>query len=166
MKRKQLAISFISILLITLLAACGDSDSSSETENGNDQEESSTAQENNGGDSAADKEEEAAVTEEQASQTSETFITHLDDGDFDEAESLFDETMASEITAADLETIWTDLETEFGEFTGFDYVEDQQVDEYHTFIYEGTFDDQPFVLNVSINGNNEVGGFYIQPSEA
>lgn len=157
MKTKQLTISLIFILLM-MLAACGDSDSTPETDKDDVQGEASSNQENN-------EKEEAGMTSEEASQTSEAFLTHLEDGNIDEAEALFDEVMASEITAADLEAIWNDLETEFGEFTGFDYVDDQQVDGYDSFIYEGMFGDQTVILNVSINSNNEVGGFFIRPAE-
>jgi len=166
MKGKPLTISSLSILLMILLAACGNSDSSPETDNDTSQEETSAGQENNEDEEAYEIEEEVTITAEEASQAPESFLTYLDEGDFDEAEALLDEIMASEISSMELEAIWTQLETEFGEFTGFDYVDNQQIEGYYSFIYEGTFGDHTIILNISINGNtNEVSGFFIQPPE-
>ncbi|WP_339179838.1 DUF3887 domain-containing protein [Oceanobacillus sp. FSL W7-1293] len=166
MKGKHLTISILSILLMILLAACGGSDSSPETDNDTAQEETSAGQENNENEEAYEIEEEVTITAEEASQASEAFLTYLDEGDFDEAEALLDEIMASEISSMELEAIWTQLETEFGEFTGFDYVENQQIEGYYSFIYESTFGDHIVILNLTMNGNtSEVSGFFIRPPE-
>lgn len=162
MKLKQLSILLTSILLITILAACGSSDSSPETDNDNSQEETQTDQKEAEEEETADNEDTASITSEEASETAEAFLTLVADEDFEGATALFDDTMASEVTAADLEEIWDQLTTDFGEFAGYDYVDEQQVDGYYSLLYEGAFNNQPVVLNVSVNGNNEVGGFFIQ----
>lgn len=161
MKLKQLAVLLASILLITILAACGNSDSSPETDNDNSQEDTQTNQEETE-EETTDNEDTASITSEEASETAEAFLTLVADEDFEGAAALFDDTMASEVTAADLEEIWNQLTTDFGEFAGYDYVDEQEVDGYYSMLYEGAFNNQPVVLNVSVNGNNEVGGFFIQ----
>ncbi|GGP07409.1 DUF3887 domain-containing protein [Oceanobacillus neutriphilus] len=161
MKLKQLAVLLTSILLITLLAACGNSDSPSE-ETDNNQEDTQTNQEKPEEEETTDNEDTASITSEEASETAEAFLTLVADEDFEGATALFDDTMASEVTAADLEEIWDQLTTDFGEFAGYDYVDEQEVDGYYSILYEGAFNNQPVVLNVSVNGNNEVGGFFIQ----
>ncbi|GIO24181.1 DUF3887 domain-containing protein [Oceanobacillus sp. J11TS1] len=162
MKLKKLIILCTTILSITVLVACGNSDSSSETDNANNEEDTTTKEENKAQEENADEEDTVSITPEEASKTAEEFLTLVADEEFAQAEALFDDRMASEITAQDLEALWSQLVTDFGEFNGFDYVEEQEIDGYHSFIYESSFGEQPFILNVSINGKNEVGGFYIQ----
>ncbi|WP_179134469.1 DUF3887 domain-containing protein [Oceanobacillus timonensis] len=152
MNVKAFMIAIIAMFAMTFLAACGDTNTSSEDDNANNQEET-------------DSDDTIPITLEEASETSETFLTHIRDGDYDEAEALYDETMATEMASGDLEAIWDEMETAFGAFTGFDYVDEQQADASYSFIYEGAFGDQSTILNVSINSNKEVAGFYIRPLE-
>ncbi|GEN87728.1 DUF3887 domain-containing protein [Oceanobacillus sojae] len=162
MKLKQLIILLTSFLLIIVLAACGNSDSPSETDNDNSPEDTQTNQEETEEEETTGNEDTASITSKEASETAEAFLTLVADEDFEGAAALFDDTMASEVTAADLEEIWDQLTTDFGKFAGYDYVDEQQVDGYYSILYEGAFNNQPVVLNVSVNGNNEVGGFFIQ----
>ncbi|MFD1065606.1 DUF3887 domain-containing protein [Oceanobacillus locisalsi] len=163
MKIKLFLLAGIVLLLIPFLAACGDTDSASESDNNNNQEEASTTEADNSEENGSDNS--ISITSEEASETSEKFLTLVSEGNYEEAEALYDEVMETEMAAGDLEAIWNEMETEFGAFTGFDYVDEQQADAYYTFIYEGAFGDQSTVFTVSINDNHEVAGFYIRPSQ-
>lgn len=156
---KQFAILFSSMLLLMVLAACGNSDSSSDADSGNNDEDTSTKETSNEEEDTADNKE---ITSEEASQTAEEFLTLLGKEAFSQSEALLNDMMVNEITAVELEEIWNQLLTDFGEFNGVDFVEEQEIDGYYSFIYEGAFGEQPVVFNVSIDRNNEIAGFYIQ----
>ncbi|MGN8646657.1 DUF3887 domain-containing protein [Gracilibacillus sp. HCP3S3_G5_1] len=150
MKKFQ-SIVGVMIAGLILLAGCNQSDESEEEpldQNQVEQKEEGQSAESNESD--------------QIVGIAETFIDQLNEGKFDEATENFDETMAEQLTADDLEAIWNDLNSQLGDFIDQEFNTIEEVDGYQVVLTTGIFNNDDVTFQVTLNENQQISGFYIQ----
>lgn len=91
-----------------------------------------------------------------------TFIDELNEGNYEEATGNFDETMNEQVGAADLEEIWTDLNSQLGDFIDQEYNKTEEADGYQVVFITGTFNDADVTFQVTFDENEQIAGFFVQ----
>ncbi|MCF3943753.1 DUF3887 domain-containing protein [Oceanobacillus alkalisoli] len=149
MKRFR-TVMFLSIVAILFLAGC----SRGEEAEGPVDEDTVQPEEQVTDESAnATTDETVAVAEE--------FIVQLSEGQYAEATENFDDTMAEQIGAEELQELWGSLEEQLGEFIASEYDQTESGDGYEVILIKGVFNDADATFQVTINENMEIAGFYI-----
>ncbi|GEM_PF-1276795 len=91
-----------------------------------------------------------------------TFIDELNEGNYEEATENFDETMNEQVGAADLEEIWTDLNSQLGDFIDQEYNKTEEADGYQVVFITGIFNDADVTFQVTFDENEQIAGFFVQ----
>ncbi len=91
-----------------------------------------------------------------------TFIDELNEGNYEEATGNFDETMNEQVGAADLKEIWTDLNSQLGDFIDQEYNKTEEADGYQVVFITGTFNDADVTFQVTFDENEQIAGFFVQ----
>lgn len=103
---------------------------------------------------------------EELVETAESFIDHLDAGNYEEAYEYFDETMAAELQPDVLEEVWETAAGQLGGFIDHNYnrVIDRNTEagNYQVVLMDGLFEASEMVFQISFNEENEIAGFFIQ----
>lgn len=93
----------------------------------------------------------------------EEFIGQLNEGQYEEATEKFDETMREQLGPEELEELWISLEDQLGELVDYEYDRTETVDGgYEVILINGVFHDADATFQVTVDGNEEIAGFYIQ----
>ncbi|GGN64775.1 MULTISPECIES: DUF3887 domain-containing protein [Oceanobacillus] len=152
MKKLQV-VSFLLIAAILFLAGCSGGKNTEESvetpEEGIEPAEEQTTDENGDG------------TRDEAVVVAEEFIDQLSDGQYEEATENFDETMAAQVGAEELQEIWGSLEEQLGDFIAFEYKETEEVEDHEVVLIKGVFNDADITFQVTVNENMEIAGFYM-----
>lgn len=103
---------------------------------------------------------------EELVETAESFIDHLDAGNYEEAYEYFDETMAAELRPDVLEEVWETAVAQLGGFIDHNYnrVIDRNTEagNYQVVLLDGLFEASEMVFQISFNEEKEIAGFFIQ----
>ncbi len=96
----------------------------------------------------------------------ENFFIQLDSGNFEKAYSFFDPTVQEKIKLDNLQTLWTQMETNLGKFKSIDGVQNKIKEDFQLVILNLAFtnDNQPFQL--TFNKANKIAGIYLLPKKA
>lgn len=92
----------------------------------------------------------------------EAFITQLSEGKYDEAMKNFDETMTKEMTSSQLSEIWTQLESQMGNYIDQEYESTVKQDGYQIVQINGLFEGKDVLFTVTIDKNKKIAGFFIR----
>src|SRR5690625_195916 len=93
----------------------------------------------------------------------ETFITQLDEGEYEEAFKNFDETMKAEITPEGLEEIWETLVGQIGQFIDQEFDSIKKTDSAHNTVFiKGLFEADEVTFIITFNKDEQIAGFYVQ----
>ncbi|WP_405098715.1 DUF3887 domain-containing protein [Oceanobacillus sp. FSL H7-0719] len=99
---------------------------------------------------------------EEQMEMAKTFIEQLNEGKFEGATEKFDETMNEQVTAADLEGIWKDLNSQIGNFIEQEFNKVEEADGYQVVLITGIFNDADVTFQVTFDENQQIAGFYVQ----
>jgi outer membrane protein assembly factor BamD (BamD/ComL family) len=92
----------------------------------------------------------------------EAFITQLSEGKYDEATENFDETMSREMPASQLREVWTQLESQVGNYIEQEYDSTVEQEGYQIVLIKGLFEGQDVLFSVTIDKSNKVAGFFVR----
>lgn len=92
-----------------------------------------------------------------------SMLNHLQEGEYEKAYAMFDEVLKGSISLVDLSGLWTQIQANQGHIKEiFSYDEKEQ--EAFTSLYFGTsFEQDNATLEVSVNDEDEIVGFYLYP---
>ncbi|MBN6206611.1 DUF3887 domain-containing protein [Ralstonia pickettii] len=154
MKRLQW-IGLVMAAALVLLAGCNQDEEPADqgTEEQRDEQTASDAEDGAAGEN---QEDEAQID------MAKGFIDQLNEGNYEEATENFDDTMNEQVTAADLEEIWTGLNSQLGDFIDQDYDRTEEADGYQVVLITGTFNDADVTFQVTFDENGQIAGFFVQ----
>lgn len=135
---------FMMLAVCVLLAACNQTEEQEEPVDENQAEE-----ENN-------------TEDEQIITIAETFISQLAEGNYEEATENFDETMSAQLTATELEEIWSSLTEQVGDFIAQEYNTTEEVDEGQVVLITGVFNEADVTFQITVDPDQQIAGFYVQ----
>lgn len=148
-------IGLVMAAALVLLAGCNQEDEPADqgTEEQGDEQTPSDAEDETSGEN---QENEAQID------MAKGFIDQLDEGKYEEATENFDDTMNEQVTAADLEEIWTGLNSQLGDFIDQEYNKMEEADGYQIVLITGTFNDADVTFQVTFDESGQIAGFFVQ----
>lgn len=92
----------------------------------------------------------------------ENFIDQMNEGQYEAAVETFDETMAEQLGAEELEELWESLLKQLGDFIEYEYDETHEVDGFQVVFLKGIFNDQNAILQVTVDDDKNIAGFFVR----
>lgn len=142
-KVKWLGLAMLALLL--MLTGCNQGDEEEPAEQSTDEQSAEDSQDN-----------EAIIG------IAETFVDQLSVGNYEEATEHFDETMASQLTAADLEELWQTLNNQVGNYIEKEYQSTEEAEGHQIVLITGVFNDADVTFQFAFNANEQISGFYVR----
>lgn len=137
--RKQLKVLFSLLLLVFIAVGCSQKEEEPK----------------NQGETNNEKNEELVTI-------AETFIAQLAEGEYKAATEKFDETMSREMPASQLREVWTQLESQIGNYIDQEYDSTVEQEGYQIVLIKGLFEGQDVLFSVTIDENNHIAGFFVR----